>query len=98
MDMQKFGAELIETSAEIALVVGRQFVFLMRPNLVEHASEIDKAADFCRWATDAQLVHLLSILGIRSSASSVNPVQYNAANPWCQLTSGLRALSCYRLF
>jgi hypothetical protein len=33
----------------------------MPPNLVEHASEIDKAADFCRWAANAQLVHRLSI-------------------------------------
>src|SRR5436853_6924166 len=33
----------------------------MRPNLVEHASEIDKATDFCRWAANAQLVHRLSI-------------------------------------
>ena len=46
MDMQKFGAELIETSAEIGLVIVGQFVFLMRPNLVEHASEIDQATDF----------------------------------------------------
>src|SRR5207253_9345833 len=61
LDMQKFGAELIETSAEIALVVGGQFVFLMRANLVEHASEIDKTTDFCRWAANAQLVHRLSI-------------------------------------
>src|SRR4029077_13495551 len=38
-----------------------QFVFLMRPNLVEHASEIDKATDFCRWATNAQLVHRLQL-------------------------------------
>src|SRR5207302_6786820 len=98
MDMQKFGAELIETSAEIGLVVGRQFIFLMRPNLVEHASEIDKAADFCRWAAHAQLVHLLSILRIRSSASSLNPVQDNAVNAWCQLASRPRAHSCYRLF
>src|SRR2546423_1040349 len=71
MDMQKFGAELIETSAEIGLVVGRQFVFLMRPNLVEHASEIDKTTDFCRWAANAQLAHRLSILRIRASPSSL---------------------------
>jgi hypothetical protein len=51
--MQKFDAELIETSAEIGLIVGRQFVFLMDPNLIEHASEIDKTIDFCRWATNA---------------------------------------------
>src|SRR4029453_10398748 len=53
LHMQKFDAELIETSAEIGLIVGRQFVFLMDPNLIEHASEIDKTVDFCRWATNA---------------------------------------------
>src|SRR6476619_4389844 len=43
------------------MVIMGQFVFLMRPNLVEHASEIDKATDFCRWATNAQLVHRLQL-------------------------------------
>jgi hypothetical protein len=29
----------------------------MRPNLVEHTSEIDKTTDVCRWAANAQLIH-----------------------------------------
>jgi hypothetical protein len=57
LDAQKFGAELIKTSAEVLLVIGRKLVFLMRPNFVEHASKINEAADFCRWAANAQLVH-----------------------------------------
>ena len=79
LDLQKIGAELIETSAKISLVVGRQLVFLMRPNLVEHASEIDQIAHSCRWAANAQLVDCLSILGSQATPSSINLVQLATA-------------------
>jgi hypothetical protein len=43
---------------------------VVQPNFVEHSSEIDNAADFCRWAANAQLTHRASNLEVRATPSS----------------------------
>ena len=70
LHVEELRAELVETSPEIALVIGGQLVFVVNPNLVEHSSEIDNAADLCRWAANAQLTHRSSNLKICAIPSS----------------------------
>src|SRR6476620_779088 len=70
LHVQELCAELIEPPSEIALVIGGQFAFVVQPNFVEHSSEIDNAADFCRWAANAQLTHRASNLRVCATPSS----------------------------
>src|SRR5205823_13832444 len=70
LHVEELRAELVEASPEIALVIGGQLVFVVNPNLVEHSSEIDNAADLCRWAANAQLTHRSSNLKICAIPSS----------------------------
>ena len=49
---KKRRAGRIEAFAEIRLILGRQFAFGVHADLIEHASEVDEAADFRGWTPD----------------------------------------------